>query len=1152
MNKISLLLSLLFISMIGNWSMFSQTYNGKSTWYNYEGVGGTCSIPYPSNTLTAALNQEQYGLADFCGACAEVTNKSNNKKVIVRIDDKCPGCPYGGLDLEKKAFEQISSLETGVIDVEWKLISCPINNKIGIFFKDGSTRYWAYMQIRNHKNKVKKVSYRLTGDALFLDMERTNDNYFKKLGVGSMLGAGPFDFRITDDYNNTVTILNIPLQGGQVANTNEQFPEIDGGGDSSGNQSPYGGTPQNIPGKIEAENYDLGGANVAFNDSSTDNEGGVYRDDAVGIEVCSEGGHNIGWTKTGEWLEYTVNVSASKTYTLESRVATTLSEKKFHIEVDGQDISGQINVPNTGGWQNWQTVTTSVTLNAGLQVLRIVMDSDDFNLNNLIFKNIAPPTNQPPTVEVTSPQRNTHYSEGLTLNITANADDTDGSVTKVEFFVDNTKISEDTSAPYTANWTTIVGNHSIKAVAIDNDTATTSSIVDITVQSDPQSPYGGTPQNIPGKIEAENYDIGGANVAFNDSSTDNEGGVYRDDAVGIEVCSEGGHNIGWTKTGEWLEYTVNVSASKTYTLESRVATTLSEKKFHIEVDGQDISGQINVPNTGGWQNWQTVTTSVALNAGLQVLRIVMDSDDFNLNNLIFKNIEPSTNQPPTVEITSPQKDTSYSEGLTLNITANANDTDGSVTKVEFFVDNTKISEDTSAPYTANWTTIIGNHSIKAIAIDNDNATTSSIIDITVQTGDTILSEAQYNEFFPYRFGTDLTTYELDPDKDFYTYQAFTEAIARMNNIEITFERREGTNLYRLTRKDKQTNQLAVIRTDQDFNASWNQSKPITTQVIDYGSFANEGGETVRKRELAAFLANIAQETTGGWDTAPGGRYSWGLYFREEQGYEGTDLIGYRDESNTSYPPAPGKSYHGRGPIQLSYNYNYGQVSEFLFGDKNVLINNPEQIVQDGALAFQTAIWFWMTPQFPKPSAHDVMVGNWTPTPYDQERNRKSGFGMTINIINGGVECGSGTEINKVIHRIGHYNRFAGIVGVNNDLDTTNDCSECGCAQMTPFNGIEPESRTIISTQTLTPVVVNVYPNPFSNTVSFSFELHKKDNVSIHISNFNGESLGKELKNEPLENGTYTFSWDTSNFPKGMYLYKVTIGKNTKIFKMMKF
>ncbi|WP_271766024.1 cellulase family glycosylhydrolase [Aquimarina algiphila] len=251
--------------------------------------------------------------------------------------------------------------------------------------------------------------------------------------------------------------------------------------------------------------------------------------------------------------------------------------------------------------------------------------------------------------------------------------------------------------------------------------------------SDTQSPYAGTPRNIPGKIEAENYDLGGQNIAFNELSDSNEGGEYRNDAVDIEVCSEGGYNIGWIKTGEWLEYTVNVETAKTYTLESRVAAISSGRKFHIEVDGQKSSGQIDVPNTGGWQNWQTVTTSVTLNKGVQVVRVVMDSDDFNLNYLIFKNEENPSNQSPTVVITSPQQGTSYTAGQTLNISANANDIDGNVTKVEFFVDNTKISEDISSPYTTDWTAITGNHTIRAVAIDNDDAITSSTVDVIVQT-----------------------------------------------------------------------------------------------------------------------------------------------------------------------------------------------------------------------------------------------------------------------------------------------------------------------------------------------------------------------------------------------------------------------------------
>ncbi len=313
----------------------------------------------------------------------------------------------------------------------------------------------------------------------------------------------------------------------------------------------------------------------------------------------------------------------------------------------------------------------------------------------------------------------------------------------------------------------------------------------------------------------------------------------------------------------------------------------------------------------------------------------------------------------------------------------------------------------------------------------------------------LINEETWNTLFPYRFGAKDTgggVWVLDPKDDFYTFTSFVEAINRMSTITATFERRCGTNAYRVTRTDEITGVSKIIRTDADFDAPRNTDKEIVSEVVDYGSFLEEGDLETRKREIAAFFANISHETTGGWATAPGGRFSWGLHFREEPT---TSLYASPDPN---YPPTPGKSYKGRGPMQLSYNYNYGPASEFIFGDKKILLDNPEKVIEDAALAFQTAIWFWMTPQYPKPSAHDVMVRNWTPRERDLAKNRLQGLGMTVNIINGGVECGTGTEKPQVVDRIGYYERFAGIYGIGTDMDGVHDLSDCGCKDMTPYGG----------------------------------------------------------------------------------------------------
>ncbi len=155
-------------------------------------------------------------------------------------------------------------------------------------------------------------------------------------------------------------------------------------------------------------------------------------------------------------------------------------------------------------------------------------------------------------------------------------------------------------------------------------------------------------------------------------------------------------------------------------------------------------------------------------------------------------------------------------------------------------------------------------------------------------------------------------------------------------------------------------------------------------------FLTEGDEEIRRRELAAFLAHLAQETGG---------------FRY---LEQLTILRSYSVANKEYPPVEGRDYHGRGPIQLSYNYNYGQFSKAYFGDKNVLLKNPELLVTDSVVSFGSAIWFWMTMQPPKPACHDVMVGSWQPVDIDVEAKRYPGFGLTLNIINAS-QCGKESE-----------------------------------------------------------------------------------------------------------------------------------------------
>jgi len=191
----------------------------------------------------------------------------------------------------------------------------------------------------------------------------------------------------------------------------------------------------------------------------------------------------------------------------------------------------------------------------------------------------------------------------------------------------------------------------------------------------------------------------------------------------------------------------------------------------------------------------------------------------------------------------------------------------------------------------------------------------------------------------------------------------------------------------------------------------------------FPAFGCTGNVTQRKLDLAAFLAQSSQETSGWWSPQP---YIWGYVFSTEE-CAPNDCGTYCSDSAT-YPCDGSVDYYGRGPLQLSWNYNYGQVSQALFNDVTVLLDNPDLLLTNGTVAFQTSLWFWMTPQSPKPSCHDVMTGGYTPTASEIADGQIVGFGLTTDIINGGIECDQVTP-QSVTNRVGYFNTYTAYFGL---------------------------------------------------------------------------------------------------------------------------
>ena len=180
--------------------------------------------------------------------------------------------------------------------------------------------------------------------------------------------------------------------------------------------------------------------------------------------------------------------------------------------------------------------------------------------------------------------------------------------------------------------------------------------------------------------------------------------------------------------------------------------------------------------------------------------------------------------------------------------------------------------------------------------------------------------------------------------------------------------------------------------------------------------------------LAGMFAHFQQETAG-------------LFYLEEIDKSSAYCAQWTDWVTAAYPCAPGQKYYGRGAKQLSWNYNYGAFSKAMFGDASVLLDQPD-LVASTWLNFAASIWFYVTPQPPKPSMLQVLEGTWKPNSADRAARLEGGFGTTTMIINGALECGpSPSNANGASNRANYYKDFAGRLGVNIPSSEKLTCSD---------------------------------------------------------------------------------------------------------------
>ncbi len=474
---------------------------------------------------------------------------------------------------------------------------------------------------------------------------------------------------------------------------------------SGSGEAPYGGTAAAIPGTVKAENYDTGGQGVAYSVLSVNGTDNSYRTDGVDLETTTAtgGGNDLGWTKAGQWFKYTVNVATAGTYTVTFAVASNDgATDAFHLSnAAGTNLTGSVNVPNTGGWETWKTVTATVTLPAGTQTLTLNQDNPDWNFYSATFAAASEAPYGGTAAAIPGTVKAENYDTGgqgvaysvLSVNGTDNSYRTDGVDLETTTATGGGNDLGWTKAgqwfKYTVNVAT-AGTYTVTFAVASNDGATdafhlsnaagtnlTGSVnvpntggwetwktVTATVtlpagtqtltlnQDNPdwnfysatfaaasEAPYGGTAAAIPGTVKAENYDTGGQGVAYSVLSVNGTDNSYRTDGVDLETTTAtgGGNDLGWTKAGQWFKYTVNVATAGTYTVTFAVASNDgATDAFHLSnAAGTNLTGSVNVPNTGGWETWKTVTATVTLPAGTQTLTLNQDNPDWNFYSAAF-------------------------------------------------------------------------------------------------------------------------------------------------------------------------------------------------------------------------------------------------------------------------------------------------------------------------------------------------------------------------------------------------------------------------------------------------------------------------------------------------------------------------------------
>lgn len=295
---------------------------------------------------------------------------------------------------------------------------------------------------------------------------------------------------------------------------------------------------------------------------------------------------------------------------------------------DGE-VVGYLAVPNTNGQLKEVTTTLSKAI-SGVTDLFFVY-SGGFEFDYWMFKK----------ADVTLNVSETDVEAPATIALSIKT--SEQGITKADFYLGNQLIGSSDAAPFEFKYDiTDPGQYEFHAI-LTNNAGKTFETPSATVKARlAQGPYEGVAQKIPGRVEAERYDVGGAGYAYEDASVENEGDAkFRtDEGVDVVINDGDGLALGYTAVGDWTEYTVDVEFDDEYTWAARIASGSTTSAFSIQIDDKDIAGgKISVPQTGEntWDVYQIIEGETSkLSAGKHVMKITIEGAYVNIDYISFK------------------------------------------------------------------------------------------------------------------------------------------------------------------------------------------------------------------------------------------------------------------------------------------------------------------------------------------------------------------------------------------------------------------------------------------------------------------------------------------------------------------------------------